>query len=91
MTIDSHQAVLFFVQTQNVLLKVQTQLQFVASLLDVQHVLLCVVLILKVEHGLDPLVKDFFHLLRQARLDLITRLAQLCSFLLILPVSSENR
>lgn len=85
-----HETILFLVKAEDVLLQVEAELELLASLLDRKHVLLDVVLVVEVEHALDPLVEDFLLLLREARVELVARLAQLATFLLLLPVVAKD-
>ena len=62
-TDDGHETVFLFIETKDVLFQIESQLQLVASLLDEKHALRRVILVVKVEHGLDPLVVHFLLLL----------------------------
>lgn len=62
------QTVLFFVQSQDIFLKVETKLELVAPLLNVQNILGLVEQVVAVQHAFDPLVEDFLLVLRQTAL-----------------------
>ena len=81
-----HETVLFLVQAKDVFFHVEAELKLVTALLDLEHILRSIKLIVQVQHRLDPLVEDFALLLRQTRLQLFACLAQLGTFLLALPV-----